>query len=117
MEEENNQLRVRESSWEENFKSQDQQRLSKLEHLRQSNKEALKKYQKDTKKNLAEALPILRSNLREWRQLTNFFISKEPEIKEANLEELVALVEVLKECLQLEGAPTEPTDQPQEEGD
>lgn len=43
MEEEINQLRVRESYWEEKFKSQDQRRLSELDHLRQFDEEALKK--------------------------------------------------------------------------
>ncbi|KAK5842958.1 hypothetical protein PVK06_005382 [Gossypium arboreum] len=51
------------SSWEEKFTSQGQQHSSKLEHLRQTNEETMKKYQEDTKKNLIAALPILRSNL------------------------------------------------------
>ncbi|KAK5811640.1 hypothetical protein PVK06_026993 [Gossypium arboreum] len=48
--EENSQLKARVSFGEEKLKSQDQQHLSELECLRQCNKEALKKYQKDTKK-------------------------------------------------------------------
>ncbi|KAH1031782.1 hypothetical protein J1N35_043956 [Gossypium stocksii] len=54
---------ARESSWKEKFKYQDQRHLSKLEHLRQSNKEDLKKTKRTLKKNLAEVLPILQSNL------------------------------------------------------
>ncbi|KAK5819761.1 hypothetical protein PVK06_024784 [Gossypium arboreum] len=60
MEEEIEQLKAREFS---KFKSLDQKCLFKLEHLRQTNEEALKKYYEDTKKNLAEALPKLQSNL------------------------------------------------------
>lgn len=37
MEEETNQLKAKEFSWEEKFKYQCQQRLSELEHLSQSN--------------------------------------------------------------------------------
>ncbi|KAK5784396.1 hypothetical protein PVK06_038919 [Gossypium arboreum] len=60
---ENNWLKVKESSWEEKLKSQEQRHLSELECLCQSSEDALRKYQEDKKKNLTEALPILRSNL------------------------------------------------------
>ncbi|KAH1039895.1 hypothetical protein J1N35_041638 [Gossypium stocksii] len=60
---ENNLLKDRVSSWEENLKTQEQKHKTKLESLCQSSKEALRKYQEDTKKNLNEALPKLRSNL------------------------------------------------------
>ncbi|KAH1130672.1 hypothetical protein J1N35_002050 [Gossypium stocksii] len=46
---------------------------------------------------------------REWRQSANFFISREPKIKEANFEESDVPKGVPKERLQ-PGVPTEPID-------
>ncbi|KAK5818420.1 hypothetical protein PVK06_023357 [Gossypium arboreum] len=45
---------------------------------------------------------------REWRQPANFFISREPEINEANFEESDAPEEVPKKCPQPR-VPTEPS--------
>ncbi|KAH1107490.1 hypothetical protein J1N35_011258 [Gossypium stocksii] len=59
---ENNMLKARKSYWKEKHKAQEQRQLAELEGLHQSSEEALRKYQ-DTRKNLKEALPKLRSNL------------------------------------------------------
>ncbi|KAH1081824.1 hypothetical protein J1N35_021585 [Gossypium stocksii] len=94
----------------------------KLECLRQSSEYTLRKYQEDTKKNLTEALPILKSNLVLHAQVAagplnlskvNFNCLQKPRIKEEeDLDDLIDLEEISRKHLQLEKAPIEPTDQP-----
>ncbi|KAK5826053.1 hypothetical protein PVK06_020959 [Gossypium arboreum] len=63
LEEENSLLKARKSYWEEKLKAQEECHITELEGLRQSYEGALRKHQEDTRKNLIEALPKLRSNL------------------------------------------------------
>lgn len=63
VEKENNLLKDRESYWEEKLKARDRHHLAELEGLHQSSKEDFKIYKEDTRKNLTESLPKLKSNL------------------------------------------------------
>lgn len=56
-------LKEKESTWEEKLKAQEECHKVELEGLCHSNKEAFRKYQKDTKKNLNDALRKWRTNL------------------------------------------------------